>query len=205
MTLFRKLLLTTIVQTPSLGQLQITHDQLIAVDIEGHVVEIASKDSDGARSIIQKASTQSPPVVVTKLPPGSFLLPTFVDLHLHAPQFLYLGTGLHLPLMQWLNEYAYKAEERLDADAELANRVYARLAERLLEAGTGAVLAFGTIKSETNRSDANERNELLLGLGKLVEAEGVHVQSHLAEARDQVDWVRSTRNAEDIDVFDKVG
>lgn len=48
-------------------------------------------------------------------------------------------------------------------------------------------------------------DELLLGLGKLVEAEGVHIQSHLAEARDQVDWVRSTRNAEDIDVFDRVG
>lgn len=149
MTLFRTLLLATIVQTPSLGQLHIIHDQLIAVDINGYVVEIASKDSDGARSSIEKASTQSPPVVVMKLPPGSFLLPTFVDLHLHAPQFLYLGTGLHLPLMQWLNEYAYKAEERLDADPELANRVYSRLAERLLEAGTGAVLAFGTIKSET--------------------------------------------------------
>ena len=83
------------------------------------------------------------------IPPGSFLLPTFNDLHLHAPQFLYQGTGLHLPLMHWLNEYAFKAEERLDTDSHLAEIVYKRLAERLIEHGTGAVLLFGTIKAET--------------------------------------------------------
>jgi guanine deaminase len=45
---------------------------------------------------------------------------------------------------------------------------------------------------------------LLQGLGKLAKDRGVMIQSHLAEARDQVDWVRETRNAEDIDVFDNV-
>ena len=81
--------------------------------------------------------------------PGSFILPTFCDLHLHAPQFLYQGTGLHLPLMQWLDEYAFKAEERLDADPQLADKVYKKLAATLVEHGTGAVLLFGTIKTET--------------------------------------------------------
>jgi guanine deaminase len=80
---------------------------------------------------------------------GSFLLPTFCDLHLHAPQFLYQGTGLDLPLMQWLDEYALKAEERLDVDKILAKRVYERLARRLLQNGTGTVMLFGTIKEET--------------------------------------------------------
>lgn len=51
--------------------------------------------------------------------------------------------------MQWLDEYAFKAEERIDSDPGLARRVYARLAQRLVEHGTGAVLLFGTIKSET--------------------------------------------------------
>ena len=80
---------------------------------------------------------------------GSFLLPTFCDLHLHAPQFLYQGTGLHLPLLEWLNQYAFKAEERLDSDPELAKKVYEKLGERLKEHGTGAVLLFGTIKPST--------------------------------------------------------
>ena len=51
--------------------------------------------------------------------------------------------------MEWLNEYAFKAEERLDRDPDLARRVYMRLGERLAENGTGAVLLFGTIKEDT--------------------------------------------------------
>ena len=51
--------------------------------------------------------------------------------------------------MEWLNEYAFRAEEKLDADSDLAERVYRRLAQRLIEGGTGAVSLFGTIKEET--------------------------------------------------------
>lgn len=80
------------------------------------------------------------------------MLPSFCDLHLHAPQILYQGTGLDLPLMEWLNQYAFKAEERIDADIELARRIYTALATRLKEYGTGAVLLFGTIKEETKSS-----------------------------------------------------
>ena len=51
--------------------------------------------------------------------------------------------------MKWLDEYAFKAEEKLDGDSDLAGRVYRRLARRLIENGTGAVSLFGTIKEET--------------------------------------------------------
>ena len=49
---------------------------------------------------------------------------------------------------------------------------------------------------------------LLHGLGDLA-AQGrnsvpLRIQSHLAESEDQVAWVKSTRHADDIDVFDKV-
>jgi hypothetical protein len=67
----------------------------------------------------------------------------------HAPQFLYQWPGLRLPLMEWLNEYGFKAGEKLDADSDLAGRVYRRLARRLIESGTRAVSLFGTIKEET--------------------------------------------------------
>ena len=109
---------------------------------EGYIDHFETASSPESVAFIQLED----PTIIT---PGSFLLPTFCDLHLHAPQFLYQGTGLHLPLMEWLNEYAFKAEERLDSDPQLAETVYRRLAERLLEHGTGAVLLFGTIKTET--------------------------------------------------------
>ncbi|KAG8892786.1 hypothetical protein FRB99_002439, partial [Tulasnella sp. 403] len=265
----QSLFVATLVHPPSLGSLQILPSQLLAVSAHGFITHIAPLSDLTSQSLL----SQNPLIKPTQLPPSSFLIPTFVDLHLHAPQFLYLGTGLHLPLLEWLDAYAYKAEERLDADPVLARRVYVRLAERLLEAGTGAVLAFGTIKEETNliladvmqtkglrahvgklSMDISSRpsyvesptsaslssaqsfisrcrssiaslpehlrlvqpvitprfvptcsDDLLKGLGKLARDEDVFVQSHLAEARDQVDWVRETRQAEDIDVFDRSG
>lgn len=47
-------------------------------------------------------------------------------------------------------------------------------------------------------------DELLRGLGELSAREGLKVQSHLAEAYDEVEWVRKERGMEDIDVFEKV-
>jgi guanine deaminase len=47
-------------------------------------------------------------------------------------------------------------------------------------------------------------DELLAGLGEVSESGRIKVQSHLAEAKDQVEWVRTERGIEDINVFEKV-
>ena len=47
-------------------------------------------------------------------------------------------------------------------------------------------------------------DELLRGLGEISADQGVKIQSHLAEAKDQVEWVRAERGMEDIDVFHTV-
>jgi len=259
-----KLILGDIVHCPQLGKLELLQDYLLAVDDLGYITHVAPSNTQDSQQILRSANG-----AVTVTPRGSFLLPTFCDLHLHAPQFLYQGTGLHLPLMEWLDEYAFNAEESLDANPELAARVYRRLAARLIESGTGAVLLFGTIKEETNlilakvmqeagirafvgklsmdissrptyveasanaalssaRSFAEQcaklvehlpeeqrlvkpvitprfvptcSNHLLKGLGDLSETKGLLVQSHMAEALDQVQMVETERGIEDIDVF----
>ncbi|EMD39920.1 hypothetical protein CERSUDRAFT_112165 [Gelatoporia subvermispora B] len=134
-----------LVHSPTLGELQILHHHLIVVDVRGIISYIAPAQLPESVEILDSAREP-----LLRIPPGTFLVPSFYDLHLHAPQFLYQGTGLHLPLMQWLDAYAYDAEERLDADPDLADKVYTRLAARLIEGGTGTVLFFGTIKAETN-------------------------------------------------------
>lgn len=116
----------------------------IEVDESGFIAHVSPANSPESCKKLDNSSAS--PIVI---PSGSFLLPTFCDLHLHAPQSLYRGTGLHRPLMEWLDEYAFKAEERLDADHALARKVYKCLAERLIENGTGAISLFGTIKEET--------------------------------------------------------
>ena len=47
-------------------------------------------------------------------------------------------------------------------------------------------------------------DSLLNGLGHLSSKYKVKIQSHLAEARDQVDWVKSERGADDVDIFERV-
>ncbi|KIK79891.1 hypothetical protein PAXRUDRAFT_16081 [Paxillus rubicundulus Ve08.2h10] len=141
----------TLVHCPALGQVDILNDHLLLIDERGFIAHVSPASSESSQNYISQHHS-----FVKTLPPGSFLLPTFCDLHLHAPQFMYQGTGLDLPLMQWLDEYAYKAEESLDQKPDLAKKVYHRLARRLTEVGTGAVLLFGTIKTETNLILAQE-------------------------------------------------
>ncbi|KAF8919071.1 Metallo-dependent hydrolase [Mucidula mucida] len=136
----------TFVQCAESSKLDIFEDHLLAVNESGVITHFGPGRSSQAASLL---SGQGPSAVL-QVPEGSFVLPTFCDLHLHAPQFLYQGNGLHLPLLEWLNQYAFEAEKRLDGDPALARKVYSRLARRLKENGTGAVLLFGTIKEQTN-------------------------------------------------------
>jgi guanine deaminase len=139
----------TFVHTPDLGQLEILHDHVMTVNDDGFITEFHPSDPN------VKLSTPGRNVPTLVLPGGSFLCPTFIDAHLHAPQYMFLGNGLDLPLMQWLYEYTYKAEAQIDQDPSLARRVYSQLAQRLIENGTSAVLLFGTIKSESKYVDTN--------------------------------------------------
>lgn len=109
-----------VVNTPTLGRLEILEERVILVDVNGFIADLCplAAPSPAALHYLHNMPASS----IVRLPPTSFFAPTFVDLHLHAPQFLYLGTGLHLPLLIWLDEYAYRAEERLDSDPELARK-----------------------------------------------------------------------------------
>ncbi|KAI5896925.1 Metallo-dependent hydrolase [Schizophyllum commune H4-8] len=256
----------TFVHFPSLDSLEILRDHVLQVNEEGFIAYIGHAAHEQSLRLLHSQKDQ-----LVNLKDGEFLLPAFNDLHLHAPQYLYAGNGLDLPLMEWLDKYTYKAEERLDADPKLARAVYKRLTQRLIECGTGAALLFGTIKAETNIILAQAMREaglrafvgklsmdissrktyveassdealaaargfidrcedinkegtgpnvapvitprfvptcspvLLDGLGALAKEREVRVQSHLAEAHDQVEWVRAERGMEDIEVFDKHG
>lgn len=136
-----------------------TSNQLIrnslGVSEEGFITHLEPLSHPSSQSLLAPSSTLSSsfpntsssdsPASVTRLGLHSFFLPVFTDLHLHAPQYLYAGTGLDLPLMEWLDRYAYAAEERIDSDEDLAGRVYDRLVERLGKVGTGCVVLFGTV------------------------------------------------------------
>ena len=70
-----------------------------------------------------------------------YLLPGFVDTHVHYPQVRAVG-GLGMPLLEWLERCALPEEERLH-DVAYAREVAAEFVGGLVEAGTTTALVFG--------------------------------------------------------------
>lgn len=75
------------------------------------------------------------------------ILQSFADLHLHAPQYPMVGMGMDLPLLDWLNAYAFPTEARF-ADTVFARRVYRALARELIASGTTRVAMFSSLHTD---------------------------------------------------------
>ncbi len=72
------------------------------------------------------------------------IIPGFVDLHLHAPQYQNIGLGLDEELLQWLEKYTFPEEARYNNE-EYAMRLYERLTRELWKNGTTRAVLYSTI------------------------------------------------------------
>lgn len=72
---------------------------------------------------------------------GGYLLPGFVDTHVHFPQLRGLGS-LGLSLLDWLREYALPEEARM-ASTEYATKSASEFVRALASHGTTTALSFG--------------------------------------------------------------
>lgn len=63
------------------------------------------------------------------------IIPGFIDLHLHAPQFPNMGLGLDKELMPWLNKYTFPEEAKYN-DLQYAENVYKKLIKKIWSVGT---------------------------------------------------------------------
>ncbi len=75
------------------------------------------------------------------------IIPSFCDMHLHAPQYPMLGLGMDLQLLEWLNRYTFKTEAAF-LNTDYARRVYRRLASELVKKGTTRVVMFSSVHRE---------------------------------------------------------
>lgn len=78
------------------------------------------------------------------------LIPGFVDLHTHAPQFSQRGLGLDLQLLEWLKDYTFKEESRF-AETAYGAKVYKKFATEVVKQGTTRVVVFATIHKESSQ------------------------------------------------------
>lgn len=80
----------------------------------------------------------------------AIIIPSFIDLHIHGPQFMQRGIGMNLELIDWLNQYTFMVEGRF-ADVNYAKKVYPGFVQSLYDHGTLRSVIFGTVHDESNR------------------------------------------------------
>lgn len=86
---------------------------------------------------------------------NALIIPSFIDLHIHAPQYVQMGMGLDLQLIDWLNQYTFK-NEAFFADVAYAKKVYPYFVEELYKEGTLRCCIFATLHLESTYVLVNE-------------------------------------------------
>lgn len=78
---------------------------------------------------------------------GKLIIPGMTDLHIHAPQFAYRGTGMDYELLDWLTQIAFPEEARY-ADPVYALQAYRIFADKMKQSATTRAVIFGTVHTE---------------------------------------------------------
>ncbi len=121
----------TFVHAPERGAVEVLEDAVIFVGGAGRIERIAP-------------AGEGVPEGALELPKGQIVIPGFVDLHVHAPQYPQLGLALDEPLEVWLGKYTFPLEARY-ADLDFAREAYGTLVTDLLANGTTTATYFATV------------------------------------------------------------
>ena len=128
---------------------------------------------------------------------GSLIIPGLVDLHLHAPQYSYRGTGMDLELLDWLNTITFPQEARY-ADLEYAKKAYSLFTEDLKNSPTTRACIFATLHVPATEllMDLLEETGLKTMVGKVnMDRNGMkdlQEESAQTSAQDTVSWIEHT-------------
>lgn len=129
-----KLLKGNIIHAPALGRLETIEDGALVLEDDGTIREVLRTAPAAFDGRVYDYS-------------GQLIMQSFADMHLHAPQYPNVGTGMDLPLLDWLKKYTFPAEARF-ADPEYARRVYRKLAHDLIANGTTRVVMFSSMHTD---------------------------------------------------------
>lgn len=175
---------------PEAGRIEVLHDAIVVVDREGQIDAVLHPGDAG----YDEAAADAVEI-------GGYLLPGFVDLHVHAPQYAQLGQALDEPLEVWLGKYTFPLEARY-ADLDFARPRYDALVRDLLSSGTTTAMYFATVHLEATKLLAElalEWGQRAL-IGKVVmddpaanpaDYRDASTDAALAETRAFVEFVRS--------------
>lgn len=79
---------------------------------------------------------------------GKLIIPGLCDLHIHAPQYTFRGSGMDYELLEWLDRYTFPEEIKY-SDTEYAENTYSIFVESLKKGATTRACIFATIHIES--------------------------------------------------------
>ena len=141
-----KAILGSYFHAPTYGEITYMQDALILINAQGVIDSILLPDDENYQQTVEKYRRKNE---LKELAANQYLLPGFIDTHIHAPQWPQAGIALDAPLNVWLDEHSFPLEAKY-ADIQFARRVYTDLVNQLLARGTTTALYFGTIHKEAN-------------------------------------------------------
>lgn len=175
-----KILKGNLVSAPALGALDTVDRGCLILDDEGCILSVERSVPQGADAEVIDYG-------------DALILPSFADMHLHAPQYPMLGMGMDLPLIEWLNTYTFETEARF-ADLDFARRTYRRLASDLITNGTTRVCMFSSLHTDATLilMEELERSGVTGYVGKvnMDRNGGAHLQETTEESkRETLRWL----------------
>jgi|EP00945_MAST-04E_sp_MAST-4E-sp1_P000589 guanine deaminase len=144
-----------IVHSNKFGPVEILEEGVVGVSEDGKILFVFDESEAKKKLASLKLGSELNVCRLGK----RFLIPGFVDGHAHAPQHTFTGTGLDLPLLQWLMTYTFPAEAKFK-DPDYAKTMYRKAVMSHLKNGSTTVSYFATIHLEASKELANIVEEL---------------------------------------------
>lgn len=128
------------------NEVKILKDYLFCINRNGVIEKMIHPDDNEYELVLHTYQGKDN---FRQLSDGQYLLPGFIDLHIHAPQWAQSGTALDLPLNEWLNTYTFPLESKF-SNIDFAKQVYEDLVSTLLAHGTTTALYYATVHKESS-------------------------------------------------------
>ena len=137
-------LVGTVIHSIGFGELQVLPRGAIFVNSRGTIQKVLDMSGYDSSAVFAPDTTPFEGVEEVRDFGRKLIIPGFIDAHCHAPQYAFTGTGMDLPLLQWLEKYTFPTESRF-SDLEFARAVYSKSVRRHLRNGTTFACYFATI------------------------------------------------------------
>lgn len=133
------------IHTPTYGSIEIIEDGLVGVNTDTGLIVFVENIAN-----VNEADFPPHDLLSSFRGRNRFFCPGFVDAHTHAPQYSYMGIGMHLPLLDWLNTYTFPKESQF-SELDYARKIYTSAVTRHVACGTTTCSYFATIHLDATK------------------------------------------------------